>query len=394
MQHFNWVDLVLTLGVGQGAFLVFMLLFIQRQNKSANRMLVGLLGIAVFMLFGRLIAPRIQGEWIGRIAQAADITIFLFGPLVYMYVRRLVFLEKKLYRLPWWHYFPVYAQLVYAIWTFTKSAGELRELAMAGSLNLIWFLQEAVGLLSFLVYILLAWRLWMKYKQVEVTQLGYEQSVRRFLLVFLGILSLLTLFWTISFVNGSFFFYDLKFFSYTSMWTFTPFFFYLVGYFSIRYPEILRMPMSQVKFEPLVVQEPAAVEEPTTQRVERDRLTAEEVETLQKALTALENQHFYIEAKLTLKKLADALETTPNNLSWLLNQKYGNTFYEYVNRLRVEAFLEKVANGEHESHTVLALALDVGFNSKSTFNKAFKAIMNDTPSNYIRSRKLALSKGE
>ena len=96
------------------------------------------------------------------------------------------------------------------------------------------------------------------------------------------------------------------------------------------------------------------------------------------------NEHIYLDSKLTLKTLSEKLETSTNNLSWLLNSVYNCTFYEYINRSRIKAFISKIENGDHKEYTVLALSIDSGFNSKSTFNKAFKAEMNDTPSNYIK----------
>ena len=78
------------------------------------------------------------------------------------------------------------------------------------------------------------------------------------------------------------------------------------------------------------------------------------------------------------------LQTSTNNVSWLLNNVYETTFYDFVNRYRVEEFVQKVENNEHLRHTILALSLDVGFNSKSTFNKAFKLHKQDTPSNFIK----------
>ena len=57
---------------------------------------------------------------------------------------------------------------------------------------------------------------------------------------------------------------------------------------------------------------------------------------------------------------------------------------DYIEDL--EAFLEKIEKKEHKTQTLLSLSMDVGFNSKSTFNKAFKATLQQTPTSYIKSR--------
>ncbi|MEO0527365.1 MAG: helix-turn-helix domain-containing protein, partial [Bacteroidota bacterium] len=58
-------------------------------------------------------------------------------------------------------------------------------------------------------------------------------------------------------------------------------------------------------------------------------------------------------------------------------------FYDFINRYRVSDFVEKLKNKEHHEHTLLSLAYDVGFNSKTTFNKAFKKTMDHTPTAYL-----------
>jgi AraC-like DNA-binding protein len=98
------------------------------------------------------------------------------------------------------------------------------------------------------------------------------------------------------------------------------------------------------------------------------------------------NEQIYLQNDLTLSQVSELLKTSTNNISWLLNNIYSSTFYDFINGYRIKEFLQKVEKKEHLSHTILALSMDSGFNSKSTFNKAFKREMNDTPSNYIRKR--------
>ena len=82
--------------------------------------------------------------------------------------------------------------------------------------------------------------------------------------------------------------------------------------------------------------------------------------------------------------LANEINTTTNKLSWVLNNVYKKTFYELVNEYRVEDFLQRIKENNHKEFTVVSIAFDVGFNSKSTFYKAFKEITNFTPTEYIR----------
>nr|WP_249067161.1 helix-turn-helix domain-containing protein [Halalkalibaculum roseum] len=70
-------------------------------------------------------------------------------------------------------------------------------------------------------------------------------------------------------------------------------------------------------------------------------------------------------------------------VSHLINQYLDTTFYNLMNTYRIDMFKEKVKKGELEQKTILALALESGFNSKATFNRVFKQNEGMTPSQYV-----------
>ena len=87
----------------------------------------------------------------------------------------------------------------------------------------------------------------------------------------------------------------------------------------------------------------------------------------------------YLESSLSLGDLAKAISTPPNYLSQTLNSKVGETFFDYVNTWRVkEAIPMIVGSGE----SIQNIVYDVGFNSRSSFYKAFKRETSMTPSAY------------
>ena len=82
-------------------------------------------------------------------------------------------------------------------------------------------------------------------------------------------------------------------------------------------------------------------------------------------------------------ELAKAIAAPANLVSQVLNQNLDTTFFDYVNRWRIEASLPRVLAGDA---TVLTIALDVGFNARSTFYTAFKAVTGQTPSQWRASQ--------
>jgi len=84
-------------------------------------------------------------------------------------------------------------------------------------------------------------------------------------------------------------------------------------------------------------------------------------------------------------KLSSYLGTTEKKCSYVLSKGLEMNFNQYTNSYRVNAFVEKVQEGKHKELTLLSLAYECGFDSKSTFNRTFKLLKGQTPSQFIKS---------
>jgi AraC-like DNA-binding protein len=111
---------------------------------------------------------------------------------------------------------------------------------------------------------------------------------------------------------------------------------------------------------------------------------------LEAALVALmEAERPYRRGDLTLPELAEALGVTPHNLTEVVNTRLGQSFYDFVNGYRVREAQARLADPAYAGWTVLAVGLEAGFNSKSSFNAAFKRYAGTTPSAYRGGRGIA-----
>ncbi|MGB3456434.1 MAG: AraC family transcriptional regulator [Litorimonas sp.] len=88
-------------------------------------------------------------------------------------------------------------------------------------------------------------------------------------------------------------------------------------------------------------------------------------------------EHPYLDPDLSLPRLAQRLSVSRNILSQTLNETLNRSFFEYVNSYRIKASLPHLTEG---TNSILTIAMDVGFNSRSAFYKAFKAETGLTPS--------------
>ena len=103
----------------------------------------------------------------------------------------------------------------------------------------------------------------------------------------------------------------------------------------------------------------------------------------QKILFLFHQKKIYTNPNLTILDIAETLETHRNLISFSINRGFEMNFNDFVNRKRTEAVIEKLHQGEHTIKTLLSIALDRGFNSKTTFNRAFKKHTGLTPKQYI-----------
>jgi AraC-like DNA-binding protein len=109
-------------------------------------------------------------------------------------------------------------------------------------------------------------------------------------------------------------------------------------------------------------------------------LKKQELDTLQKKLDGkMADSKPYLDPSLSLRSLAEQINLTPNKLSQLLNEGYRKNFSEFVNDYRLEEFKTLVKESSKNHLTMLALAFESGFNSKTVFNTYFKKSMGITP---------------
>ena len=139
------------------------------------------------------------------------------------------------------------------------------------------------------------------------------------------------------------------------------------------------------KFKELAQQilgEPQTLKEP--KRKYKKSLLDENAIKAQKAQLQqlMDEDQPYLNPDLTLRDLAQMLDLPPNHLSQLLNEGFDQNFSEFVNRYRLETFKIKAADQSNRHLTILALAYESGFNSKTVFNTFFKKVMGKTPSAY------------
>lgn len=96
----------------------------------------------------------------------------------------------------------------------------------------------------------------------------------------------------------------------------------------------------------------------------------------------IETHKPYLDNELRLQKLASALNIPHHHLSQIINEEFGSSFFDFINKYRVEEAKKLIASSRDNVRSLLQIAFEAGFNNKTSFNNAFKKFTGETPAKY------------
>jgi adenylate cyclase len=106
----------------------------------------------------------------------------------------------------------------------------------------------------------------------------------------------------------------------------------------------------------------------------------------QKLIDLVEQNEVFLDAGLTLRSLAAQIDIHPNKLSWLINEMHEQNFNQFINNYRIEHFKKLAVDPEKSQFSIIGLAYDSGFNSKTVFNTYFKKSTGQSPKAWIQAQ--------
>lgn len=164
---------------------------------------------------------------------------------------------------------------------------------------------------------------------------------------------------------------------------------YSVSYFSIKQPNLFRHKTDDAI--PAIVEdnEVTEIENKTTEIiVERATgLSPEKQQQIEKINRFMTEQKPYLNPELTLFDLSKNLNIPKHQITLLLNNCLGKNFFEFVNEFRIEETKKRIVDPQYDHMTLVAIAYECGFNSKSTFNIFFKNATGKTPTEWRKENK-------
>ncbi len=356
------LSLLLLLAIGQALFLISALLSSrQREVRTANRLLSGLLLGSSAVIFHAWLG--LQGLYHAYPHSALAIATLglLAGPLLYLYLRSILF-DRPLGWRDAVHFAP-FVLATLAMLPFYLQSAEAKLVWMLQRPALPWYIGlAAVGKsFFFLAYIVACFRL---ARRAQASALA--QGVGRLMKIWLvgGLVSLAAL--GIEFAD-----IDLPFSSDVIGALALMIFVYATALLAIRVP---------LSYRP----QPEPVQEaPPKPRYAAGLIPMDARAAMLAALSAqVETGEAWRNGELKLEELAEQSAMTPHELSQLINETFDKNFQDYLNGYRVEALKQALHAPQHADVTILDLGLECGFNSKSALNRIFKNHTGMTPGEF------------
>lgn len=306
--------------------------------------------------------------------------VLLIGPVVYFYTKNLLNTNFKLSKKDYIHFIPALLYAFYSLIVFITDKFILDEFyfyADGRDKDLAnWY--QITGLISMAFYLVLSLRYYFNYRKLLFDKVSYADTllfkwIRNFMIAFLSILILRVLFFILNPEWGNF---GNQFWHYIA---FSSIFYYIAV---TGYGHVIKQ--TTLRNEKLKVINVFDDENSILKRDSKINPTEPDILKWKDKLSSLMIQKKMFEnPRLTLSDVADELGTTTKTISSVVNSGFNMNFNDFVNHYRIEAVKDMLDKGEQSTSTLLGIALDCGFNSKATFNRAFKKSTSISPKVYL-----------
>lgn len=376
-------EIFLFLAAAQGFFLT--LFIFQKYSKIYAARFVGvLIFLYSITVTGMLVndlnyAVQIQELYAGFLALP-----FVIGPLQYFFALTLSNPDRRFRKKDILHFAP--AILLFAFLptyvffsgiTFVESKETLQGVIPAHFIILNWIILVHATTYSLLTLAKLrfhARRIKNLFSSVEKVQLRWLLDISYFALVVVGVFCIENILMSFSINLTNY---------YTASSIMVAIYVYTLGYLGLLKMDVFLDPNINQSITQLPANEDIIDGQTKYQKSGLSEKKANEY--LDQLLELMQERKPYHDNSLTLNQLAKSLNMTPHNLSEVLNAKVGQNFFDFINSYRVEEVKKALADKNKRNLTLLAIAFDAGFNSKTAFNTIFKKLTGATPSEFRQS---------
>jgi len=306
------------------------------------------------------------------------------APLIYFYIKSITTSKFKFKKKDWWHFAPAILLVVYRFSIYAYDAAQpgfedtqngILKLSLDEPLVMPFVNAFSTG--QMLLYLAFTFQLFYNYRH-KINQYfsnTYKLELN-WILSFLVVFSFLFLYGTVqTFVD-----FQITDLDYIQKWWLIFFTGLAIIYVGIKgyFTDTTKLKKLDFSFSPQRITIPD-----TEEKQEVKTVSTEDIENVRKLM---EVDEAYLNPELNLSELAQQAQMSRAQLSETINSGFQKNFNDFVNMYRVEAFKNKIKEDKHKQFSILGIAHECGFNSKATFNRVFKKLTNNSPTEYLRSQ--------
>lgn len=362
------IDPILYIGISQ-SFFAFILVLTKKPSTTANRVMAAwLFLICVELLFAHLNAKVIE-------MYSFPFVSFTYGPLLYLYVKFMTQPDRKFNWFALLHFIPfVTFFTVSVIYREVPLMKDLRTFFAPDRFISLRLVYSTVMFLSVTTYSTLTFIEIRKHQEHIKNILSYTTGMITLNWLKVFSISFYVAFLILFILGGLNMIGDfIPFDPYFVVFTFITVFTYVFSYYIINQPVIFGQ---EVKIS-------IGEEKKEGEKYSRSGLKDKQAEAyLKKLISHVEEKKPYLDGDLSIQDLSDSTGISKHHITQILNEKHKKNFFTFINEYRVKDVIARFSDPKNNSFTILAIAYDAGFNSKTTFNSIFKSQTGLTPSEF------------
>ncbi len=367
------MDIVYIIGIFL-AFFISVLLFTKNGKTLPDKILAVWMSITGIQLLYYYLYTQGLWEQYPHLIGLASPFPFFHGPMLYLYTLFSLKEEKRLRKIDYLHFLPIllsYAYMIDFIFFFTVEQKKLVDIGGLDKFDTFINLSLIGFVISIVVYPILSYRLLIRYKKMVEANFSYNEGInlrwlKNIILGFCAVILMALIVLILRMIVG----FQFSFLADNLFYGLAIILIIVFGYNGIRQQDLFSCKIGN---EPII--------EPKSE-YKKSGLKPEIAEKFHKRLLeTMRKEKPYLNSKLSLGKLSLLINVSSNHLSQVINQYEKMNFHDFINKYRVEEFKKLAKESPH--YSILALAFEAGFNSKSSFNSNFKNHTGETPSHYI-----------
>ncbi len=369
MELATIIIILLAIGSIQGLIYGFLLIKSTKYNRLANRILAIILLLLSYRLSIQIMRLYGLGYYDTWYYFMIDIS-WVYGALIYFYTKAQTQANYRFSRKDWMHFLPGLIQICFSVFVRLQNIywdGTRESLSWLGYYGyVVWMNNSTIYIVASVLIIVYAYKSQKllnsvdKKFEIDTTKLAWIKRIIKAFLVYFSLVLLVLLVDLIIYrsLNGGSYFYFTRFYYY-------PFF---IGIAIITY--WIGLEGFSRRNDP----ELATKNIPKQEELERLKDISRKLES------AMENDKLFKDQELSLTRIAEKLNIKPYLISKSLSEVNNKRFNDFVNEYRVKEVQALLQDDNNSKYTLLSIAMDAGFNSKSSFNRAVKKQLGILPS--------------